>query len=64
MTFVISGLSVSNGVAIGRALTISSASLEVNHRFIQEGEEEQELQRLYDAFEIAKKEFIKKKLGI
>ena len=58
MTFVISGLSVSNGVAIGRALTISSASLEVNHRFIQEGEEEQELQRLYDAFEIAKKELI------
>ena len=56
MTFVISGLSVSNGVAIGRALTISSASLEVNHRLIQEGEEEQELQRLFDAFEIAKKE--------
>jgi phosphoenolpyruvate-protein phosphotransferase (PTS system enzyme I) len=56
MTFVISGLSVSNGVAIGRALTISSASLEVNHRLIQEGEEEQELRRLFDAFEIAKKE--------
>jgi phosphotransferase system enzyme I (PtsI) len=56
MTFVISGLSVSNGVAIGRALTISSASLEVNHRLIQAGEEEQELKRLFDAFEIAKKE--------
>jgi phosphotransferase system enzyme I (PtsI) len=56
MTFVISGLSVSNGVAIGKALTISSASLEVNHRFIQEGEEEQELQKLYKAFEVAKKE--------
>ena len=58
MTFVISGLSVSNGVAIGRALTISSASLEVDHRLIQEGEQEQELKRLYDAFAVAKKELI------
>lgn len=56
MTFVISGLSVSSGIAIGRALTISSASLEVNHRFIQEGEEEQELKRLFDAFRTAKDE--------
>lgn len=56
MTFIISGLSVSSGVAIGRALTISSASLEVNHHFIREGEEEQELTKLVRAFEVAKKE--------
>jgi phosphotransferase system enzyme I (PtsI) len=56
MTFVIAGLSVSSGVAIGQALTISSASLEVNHHFIQVGQEDQELSKLHDAFVIAKKE--------
>jgi phosphotransferase system enzyme I (PtsI) len=56
LTFVISGLSVSSGVAIGRALTISSASLEVNHHFIKKGDEEKELDKLLKAFEVAKKE--------
>jgi len=56
MTFVISGLSVSSGVAIGKALKISSAALEVQHHFIQEENVETELKKLADAFTIAKKE--------
>ncbi len=64
MTFAIHGLSVSNGVAIGRALTISSASLEVNHHFIQSGQEQQELKTLFDAFEAAKKELFDLKTNL
>lgn len=53
MPFSLHGLPVSSGIAIGRALTISSAALEVSHRFIDEGEEEAEVARLLNAFEVA-----------
>lgn len=56
MTFTIHGLSVSNGVAIGRALTISAASLDVNHHFIEPGQEQAELKRLENAFALAQNE--------
>lgn len=53
MPFSLHGLPVSSGIAIGRALTISSAALEVSHRFIDEGDEEAEVARLLNAFEVA-----------
>ena len=56
MSFSLHGIPVSNGIAIGRALTISSAALEVSHRFISEGDEELEVGRLIAAFESAKEE--------
>jgi phosphotransferase system enzyme I (PtsI) len=58
VTFAIYGLSVSNGVAIGQALTISSASLEVDHHFILPEDEGLELKRLIAAFQVAKKELV------
>lgn len=56
MPFSLHGLPVSSGIAIGRALTIASAALEVSHRFIVAGEEETEVIRLLKAFELAKLE--------
>jgi phosphotransferase system enzyme I (PtsI) len=56
MSFALHGLSVSNGVAIGHALTISAASLDVTHQFIASGSEEQEVVRLQQAFELAMQE--------
>jgi phosphotransferase system enzyme I (PtsI) len=56
MPFSLHGLSVSSGIAIGRALTIASAALEVSHRFIVSGDEEAEVSRLQKAFEVAKLE--------
>ena len=56
MPFTLHGLPVSSGIAIGRALTISSAALEVSHHFIEKGEEEVEVETLLHAFEVAKLE--------
>lgn len=56
MPFSLHGLPVSSGIAIGRALTIASAALEVSHRFIVSGDEEAEVSRLQKAFEVAKLE--------
>ena len=56
MPFSLHGIPVSNGIAIGRALTISSAALEVGHHFINDGEEDAEVGRLITAFDVAKKE--------
>ena len=61
MSFTLHGLSVSQGVAIGRALTISAASLEVNHQFIQEDQCELEVDRLKKAFSKAQEELKKLK---
>ncbi|WP_108647983.1 phosphoenolpyruvate--protein phosphotransferase [Polynucleobacter rarus] len=61
MSFTLHGLSVSQGVAIGRALTISAASLEVNHQFIQEDQCELEVDRLKKAFSKALEELKKLK---
>ena len=59
MSFTLHGLSVSQGVAIGRALTISAASLEVNHQFIQEDQCELEVDLLKKAFSKALEELKK-----
>lgn len=56
MPFSLHGLPVSSGIAIGRALTIASAALEVSHQFISPGEEDTEVQRLIDAFNSAQEE--------
>ena len=56
MSFALHGLSVSQGVAIGRALTISAASLEVNHQFISESQCAVEVARLKKAFISARHE--------
>ncbi|BDX22371.1 phosphoenolpyruvate-protein phosphotransferase [Polynucleobacter sp. TUM22923] len=51
MTFALHGIPVSNGIAIGRAVLISRAALEVSHYLIEVGQEEAEAKRLLDAFE-------------
>jgi phosphotransferase system enzyme I (PtsI) len=61
MSFILHGLSVSQGVAIGRALTISAASLEVKHQFIADDECELEVERLNKAFLHAQNELQKLK---
>jgi phosphotransferase system enzyme I (PtsI) len=61
MSFTLQGLSVSQGVAIGRALTISAASLEVNHQFISDDQCEYEVVRLKNAFTHAQEELQKLK---
>ncbi len=61
MSFTLHGLSVSQGVAIGRALTISAASLEVNHQFISDDQCEFEVARLKNAFIHAQEELQKLK---
>jgi len=51
MTFALHGIPVSNGIAIGKAVLISRAALEVSHYLIEIGKEELESQKLLDAFE-------------
>jgi phosphotransferase system enzyme I (PtsI) len=51
VTFALHGIPVSNGIAIGRAVLISRAALEVSHYLIEVGQEEAEAKRLLDAFE-------------
>lgn len=61
MSFALHGLSVSQGVAIGKALTISAASLDVNHQFIAEEQVKSEVERLKNAFISARSELKKLK---
>ena len=51
MTFALHGVPVSNGIAIGKAVLISRAALEVSHYLIEVGKEEAEAKKLLDAFE-------------
>ncbi|SNX27801.1 phosphoenolpyruvate--protein phosphotransferase [Polynucleobacter meluiroseus] len=51
MTFALHGVPVSKGIAIGKAVLISNAALEVSHYLIEPGTEEVEAQKLLDAFE-------------
>jgi phosphotransferase system enzyme I (PtsI) len=51
MTFALHGVPVSKGIAIGKAVLISDAGLEVTHYLIEAGKEELEAQKLIDAFE-------------
>lgn len=50
MTFALHGVPVSNGIAIGKAVLISRAALEVSHYLIEAGKEEAEAKKLLDAF--------------
>jgi phosphotransferase system enzyme I (PtsI) len=51
MTFALHGIPVSNGIAIGKAVLISHAALEVSHYLVEAGKEELEAQKLLGAFE-------------
>ena len=50
MTFSLHGIPVSKGIAIGRAVLISRAALEVSHHLVDAGQEEFEAERLLAAF--------------
>jgi phosphoenolpyruvate-protein phosphotransferase (PTS system enzyme I) len=50
MTFALHGIPVSKGIAIGKAVLISRAALEVSHHLVEPGKEEAEAQKLLDAF--------------
>jgi len=50
MTFALHGIPVSKGIAIGKAVLISRAALEVSHHLVEAGKEEAEAQKLLDAF--------------
>jgi phosphotransferase system enzyme I (PtsI) len=49
VTFSLHGIPVSKGIAIGRAVLISRAALEVSHHLIDPGQEEAEAKRLLAA---------------
>ena len=51
MTFALHGIPVSKGIAIGKAVLISRAALEVSHYLVEPGKEEAEAQKLSDAFD-------------
>ena len=51
MTFALHGIPVSKGIAIGKAVLISRAALEVSHYLVEPGKEGAEAQKLLDAFE-------------
>ena len=51
MTFALHGIPVSKGIAIGKAVLISRAALEVSHYLVESGKEEAEAQKLLNAFE-------------
>jgi phosphotransferase system enzyme I (PtsI) len=51
MTFALHGIPVSKGIAIGKAVLISRAALEVSHYLVEPGKEEAEAQKLLEAFD-------------
>ena len=64
MTFALHGIPVSKGIAIGRAVLISHAALEVSHYLIEAGKEEFESQKLLDAFEQVRLELEQLRRGL
>jgi phosphotransferase system enzyme I (PtsI) len=64
MTFALHGIPVSNGVAIGKAVLISRAALEVSHYLIEAGKEEAEAKKLLDAFEQVRLELAQLRQGL
>jgi phosphotransferase system enzyme I (PtsI) len=64
MTFALHGVPVSNGIAIGKAVLISRAALEVSHYLIEVGKEEFEAQKLLDAFEQVRLELAQLRQGL
>jgi phosphotransferase system enzyme I (PtsI) len=64
MTFALHGIPVSNGIAIGKAVLISHAALEVSHYLIEVGKEELEAQKLMDAFDQVRLELVQLRKGL
>ncbi len=64
MTFALHGIPVSKGIAIGKAVLISHAALEVSHYLIEAGKEEFEAQKLLDAFEQVRLELEQLRCGL
>ena len=64
MTFALHGIPVSKGIAIGKAVLISRAALEVSHYLVEPGKEEVEAQKLLDAFQQVRLELEQLRLGL
>jgi phosphotransferase system enzyme I (PtsI) len=64
MTFALHGIAVSKGIAIGKAVLISRAALEVSHYLVEAGKEEDEAQKLLDAFEQVRQELERLRQGL
>ena len=64
MTFALHGIPVSKGIAIGKAVLISRAALEVSHYLIETGKEELEAQKLINAFEQVRLELEQLRYGL
>jgi phosphotransferase system enzyme I (PtsI) len=64
MTFSLHGIPVSKGIAIGKAVLISRAALEVSHYLVESGKEEVEAQKLLDAFDQVRQELEQLRLGL
>ena len=64
MTFALHGIPVSKGIAIGKAVLISRAALEVSHYLVETGKEEAEVQKLLDAFDQVRQELNQLRQGL
>jgi phosphotransferase system enzyme I (PtsI) len=64
MTFALHGIPVSKGIAIGKAVLISRAALEVSHYLIEAGKEEAEAQKLLEAFDQVRLELEQLRQGL
>ena len=64
MTFALHGIPVSKGIAIGKAVLISRAALEVSHYLVEPGKEEAEVQKLLDAFDQVRQELNQLRQGL
>ncbi|MBU3576488.1 phosphoenolpyruvate--protein phosphotransferase [Polynucleobacter sp. UK-Kesae-W10] len=64
MTFALHGIPVSKGIAIGKAVLISRAALEVSHYLVEPGKEDAEAQKLLDAFDQVRLELEQLRQGL
>jgi phosphotransferase system enzyme I (PtsI) len=64
MTFSLHGIPVSKGIAIGKAVLISRAALEVSHYLVEPGKEEAEAKKLLDAFDQVRHELDQLRSGL
>ena len=64
MTFALHGIPVSKGIAIGKAVLISRAALDVSHYLVEAGKEELEVQKLLDAFDQVRLELEQLRQGL
>lgn len=64
MTFALHGIPVSKGIAIGKAVLISRAALEVSHHLVEAGKEEAEAQKLLDVFDQVRLELEQLRQGL